>query len=227
MQTASPETCLECARESIETPRADACAVCSQHTERWGGACGNPLCWDPDRQFLRVHAIGMDVPPLYGKLRRFKYPPAGQETYGWAWIFGRLLWASIMELRYWNEIDVVVAAPSLPRAGRQDRHTERVVAAAAEHDPFFFTWGTADAPIIVQTAQTEAVAGQGIAARRRKAAQLRYALEVVDPAAVDGKHVLVYDDMLTSGHSLNEVARALRQAGALDVSGIVLARAPW
>lgn len=45
--------------------------------------------------------------------------------------------------------------------------------------------------------------------------------------AVDlkGKHVAVVDDVMTSGASINELARALRQAGAREVSAWVVARA--
>ena len=39
-----------------------------------------------------------------------------------------------------------------------------------------------------------------------------------------GKHVAVVDDVMTSGASINELARALRQAGAREVSAWVVAR---
>jgi predicted amidophosphoribosyltransferase len=41
---------------------------------------------------------------------------------------------------------------------------------------------------------------------------------------VIGKRVLVIDDVFTEGFTLREVARALRLAGALEVSEVVLAR---
>ncbi len=42
--------------------------------------------------------------------------------------------------------------------------------------------------------------------------------------AVAGKHVAVVDDVMTTGASLNELALALRHAGALEVSTWVIAR---
>jgi len=39
-----------------------------------------------------------------------------------------------------------------------------------------------------------------------------------------GKHIAVVDDVMTSGASLNEVASALRRAGAAEVSAWVIAR---
>jgi len=40
-----------------------------------------------------------------------------------------------------------------------------------------------------------------------------------------GQHVAIVDDVMTSGASLNEVARVLREAGAREVSAWVVARA--
>lgn len=40
-----------------------------------------------------------------------------------------------------------------------------------------------------------------------------------------GQHIAIVDDVMTSGASLNEVARVLRQAGASEVSAWVVARA--
>jgi predicted amidophosphoribosyltransferase len=57
--------------------------------------------------------------------------------------------------------------------------------------------------------------------------ELRPALSVPDPSAVVGLRILVYDDVLTTGSSLNETARALREAGADTVCQVTLARQTW
>jgi len=43
---------------------------------------------------------------------------------------------------------------------------------------------------------------------------------------VDGKHVGVVDDVMTSGQTLHEVARTLKHAGAVRVTNLVFARTP-
>lgn len=43
-------------------------------------------------------------------------------------------------------------------------------------------------------------------------------------AAVTGLHIAIVDDVMTSGASLNELAQALRRAGATEVSTCVVAR---
>lgn len=51
-----------------------------------------------------------------------------------------------------------------------------------------------------------------------------FAVEPSRAARVVGRHVLLVDDVMTSGASLHAAAAALRQAGAVRVSALVLAR---
>jgi predicted amidophosphoribosyltransferase len=43
-------------------------------------------------------------------------------------------------------------------------------------------------------------------------------------ADLSGKRIAVVDDVLTTGATLNELARVLRRAGAVSVAGWVVAR---
>lgn len=69
----------------------------------------------------------------------------------------------------------------------------------------------------------------GWKARRQIAAtELRQALHVPRAERTEGKRILVYDDIFTSGFTLREVARALILDGnASEVCGVSLARQPW
>jgi ComF family protein len=69
---------------------------------------------------------------------------------------------------------------------------------------------------------TESQAGLTPRARRLN---LRGAFSVTDPAAVKRKHVLLIDDVLTTGATARAAARALMQAGAASVWVATLARA--
>lgn len=51
------------------------------------------------------------------------------------------------------------------------------------------------------------------------------AYEVVDPILIEGKRVLLIDDVVTTGATLSECARTLRTYGAVDVVCATLARA--
>jgi ComF family protein len=59
--------------------------------------------------------------------------------------------------------------------------------------------------------------------RQKRFKNLRNAFKLVNPTAVQGKRVLVIDDVMTTGATLQTVARALRPARPASLSAIVLA----
>jgi ComF family protein len=61
------------------------------------------------------------------------------------------------------------------------------------------------------------------AAERRR--NLEGAIGCTEPAAVDGRKVLLVDDVLTTGSTLNACAETLVHAGATRVTALVFARA--
>ena len=60
--------------------------------------------------------------------------------------------------------------------------------------------------------------------RSARLKNLRRAFSVRHPEEVDGKHLLLVDDVFTTGTTVNECAKALRKAGAADVFVCTLAR---
>jgi ComF family protein len=64
--------------------------------------------------------------------------------------------------------------------------------------------------------------GLSVAARRENP---RGAFEVVKPDAVQGRMIVLVDDVMTTGATLSACARALKRAGAAGVVGLTLARA--
>ena len=60
--------------------------------------------------------------------------------------------------------------------------------------------------------------------RRRRMENLRNAFKVRRNATVQGKDVLLVDDVLTTGSTLDECARVLLAAGAQSVRGLTVAR---
>ena len=81
---------------------------------------------------------------------------------------------------------------------------------------------------VVKAAETPAMQGRTWSARQAIAAgPLRRSLVVPAPAGVAGARILVFDDVLTEGSTLREVARVLRAAGAREAAGLVLSRPRW
>ncbi len=61
-------------------------------------------------------------------------------------------------------------------------------------------------------------------AASKRAANVRGAFAVDRPGGIEGAHLLLVDDVITTGATANEAARTLRQAGASAVTVAVLAK---
>jgi len=70
---------------------------------------------------------------------------------------------------------------------------------------------------------TQAQSSVAPAQRRRNIA---HAFTVGDPALVEGRHIGIVDDVMTSGQTLNELAATFKRHGAARVSNLVFARTP-
>ena len=71
--------------------------------------------------------------------------------------------------------------------------------------------------------ETRAQSSVAPAQRRRNIA---HAFTVSDAALVEGRHIGIVDDVMTSGQTLNELAATLKRYGAARVSNLVFARTP-
>ena len=211
--------CTPCASEQLASI-ADPCPICAQ--ERAGGECRNWLCTGNagPLHIAGIQAITLHRDPLDRVLARYKY----EDKHGWAIIFARLLVGHLSTTWDPDEVDLIVANP--PNPDRQ--HTTRVITYAALTDtasdwPFDDTTD----PAIIKTAPTDRSAGKKFDGKQAAAQQHAGALQLRHPARIDRQRIIVYDDVCTTGLQLNEVARRLREWGAISVHGVVLGRQPW
>lgn len=72
---------------------------------------------------------------------------------------------------------------------------------------------------------TETTAQSGVTPAER-AGNVRGAFAVADPDRVAGRHVGLVDDVMTSGHTLAELAATFKRFGAAQVTNFVFARTP-
>jgi predicted amidophosphoribosyltransferase len=225
--TGTAPICFACAAEHTEAVPADSCQVCDLPCKS-GEDCGNPICGWEDRYFTRVRAISMRTGQMQWAISRYKY----DGKWGWRAIFGRILVGYLGEhAEEFAGYDAITPSPTYTGEGaeRDFDHTRLILEAAAIEEPIRWPF---EYDLIVKEVATDRFASKGSVKPWRERKQiaegpLRDALRVPDPARVAGRRILVFDDVFTEGFTIREVAKALIEAGAAEVSQVVLARQPF
>ena len=171
-----------------------------------GRVCG--ACLDSPPRFEKVEAVFAYRPPVDTLIRAYKY----HGRLALARVLGELLAAEVA-----LDVDVIVPAPLAPgrlaeRGFNQALELARVVASAT---------GSRLAPDACR--KTVDTPPQASLPWKERARNVRRTF--VCDRDFDGERVAVVDDVLTTGSTLNELARVLRKAGASSVRGWVIARA--
>lgn len=196
-----------CRRTACGACRADVARLaeprrCPQCAAPAAGICGACLRTPP--AFDRTVAALSYEPPLAALVRDFKFHGK--------WQLARFL-ADFVRA---PEADLMLPVPLFParetwRGFNQARELARAVSPAPPRDDLSLRR-------IFDTRPQSQMSG---AAARRKNVRGAFAAG----EAVRGKTVLVVDDVMSSGATLHETARALKKAGAAAVINLVFARA--
>jgi len=73
---------------------------------------------------------------------------------------------------------------------------------------------------VYRTGQTKQVGAN----RAQRVAQVKGSYFVKDPSLINGRNVLLIDDVVTTGATISEVAKVLRAAGARSVDALIFAK---
>lgn len=202
------QVCGPCERELPWLAR-DRCAVCAlplaSETLNKGTVCGACLTSPP--RYARVVAPFSYGYPLDALIRAYKY--------GGRLAYARLL-GSALAAAAPPDADAIIAMPLsdarlAERGFNQALEIARVVASATGVPLLPFACRK-----VVDTTPQAALPWSERARNVRRA--------FVCDADLTGRRVAVVDDVLTTGATLNELARVLRKAGAMEVAGWVVAR---
>lgn len=214
LQQGSPAICEKCAHETIESLPEPLCQICAQPIVK-GSQCRNKLCSDSNRAFNRIEAIAKYGGSLTSAIIALKN---GQRW--WASIFGRLIIGHLNK----GQKTYTVIVPNPTYVVKGDGHTELVLKAAMAEDTlrkYNFS------PRGLLLPHSKSKGGKTYDEKSAIADELRKNLVIPANLALKGAHVLVYDDVCTTGLQLNAIAIRLKDAGAHSVDGLVLARKTW
>jgi ComF family protein len=208
-----PLFCAACLAR-IELLSAPLCPGCGRQLPKAAGGphfCG--LCLSGHYHFNRARAVSLYTEPFTNVIHRFKYHG---ETWGLP-SFKALLDA-LPEPAWAAAPDLILPVPLHPVKLRQRGYNQAVLLARAFFPSQRRLIRTNLLLRIRPTAPQTSLSGK---ARRQN---LKKAFAVEDRQGVEGRRVLLVDDVFTTGTTVNECAKVLKKAGADEVDVLTLAR---
>jgi ComF family protein len=228
-QLSSVPICAACWAE-IPAPDETVCVRCGDTLDA-AGRDGNldsaidlcRVCRLAPPPFVRAVAYGAYRGRMKDAIHALKYDRLHPAAHG----LGRLLAESIAQLAGQAPNELLVIPVPLHRAKHAQRGFNQARVLAREALGFLAkshpTWRLTLAPsALMRLRATESQAGLTPRMRRLN---VRGAFSVSDAAMVQGKDVLLVDDILTTGATARAAARALQRAGANSIYVATLARA--
>jgi len=180
------------------------CVVCASPLTS-GTVCG--ACLDRPPRFDRVEAVFAYRFPVDGLIRACKY--GGRLAL--AGLLGEQLARSVT-----RDVDAIVPMPLAPGRLAERGFNQAVEIAHTVADRTGIPLLRNACRKVLDTAPQAALPWIERARNIRRA--------FVCDADLRGKRIAVVDDVLTTGATMNELARVLRRAGAIEVTGWVVAR---
>jgi ComF family protein len=211
--TEGPATlCPACDGELRKLETAAACRSCAKPLPEDGAPC--PHCLgDGMAHYEWVLRLGTFTDPLKGLIHQLKYNQR--------WPLAEVLADRLLEQErvkaLLSEAEVIVPVPlhrlrQIARGYNQAEVIARRIAARR---------GLPLRRPVIRLRNTDSQTNMTSAAQREE--NMRDAFALLSPRGVRGKHVVVVDDVMTTGATLKAFARALRPAKPASLCAIVLA----
>jgi ComF family protein len=224
---ALPPRCLSCG--AIVGDAGTLCSVCWADIEfiaaPFCNACGTPLSAVPDTDILLCGSCLTKHPPWRRARAVFRYKGVGRALV-LAFKHGDRLdaaptlarWLARAGAELFAEVDMIVPVPLHRSRLFARRYNQSAVLALALGK---ITGRTVAVDALVRVRPTPT---QGGLDRRARSANVRGAIAAHRPLRIQGRRIVVIDDVLTTGATAGVCANALLKAGAVSVDILTLAR---
>ncbi|MBO4850466.1 MAG: ComF family protein [Prevotella sp.] len=214
----APRPCMVCGcRLAIE--EEVLCAACNLHLPRTGFAA-NPLDNPMARRFwgripverasaLFYYEAGSEASHIIHAMKYYNHPEA-------ATAMGRMAAEEFLPFGFFQDIDLIIPVPLTRKRERQRGYNQS--SAIAE--------GVAQVthiPIVNNAVERKAfVSSQTRKTLRERMENVEHAFEATGKADLEGKHILIIDDIVTSGATICACVNAMRDTADFKASILTL-----
>ncbi|HSF71028.1 MAG TPA: ComF family protein [Methylotenera sp.] len=208
--------CSPCLNDLPWHPKTSCpqCGLASSGAGLYRTVCGNCINSAPD--FDTTHAVFLYQFPIDSMMQRYKYG----KSLNIGNIFGQFLGIKMQPEAHADNIDLVIPMPMHPqrlkeRGFNQALEIAKVLTKNCKEKLDFKS-------VIRQTLTPP----QASLPLKERVKNIKGAFKVNgdSPNQFQGKRIAIVDDVMTSGASLNELAKTIKQAGAVHVECWVIAR---
>jgi len=209
-EAAQVAVCPECEAQIkwVESPLCTCCGMVFANRDGADRVCGS--CQADPPPFARARAAALYDGPVAQAITRFKFSrqlaflPVMQQ-----WLKRPLC------LELVAAADLLTPVPLHPKRIKKRGFNQSLLLARA------FPGAPVAREAVVRTRHTAPQVGLN---PKQRQDNVKGAFSVTDPALIKGKHVLLVDDLYTTGATVKECARVLRRAGASRVEVLTVAR---
>ncbi len=210
-QTQKHGLCQDCLNDLTWVP-AGSCPQCGLISD--GNLCGS--CVSSPPHFNATHAVFLYAYPIDAMIQHYKYGASLSLSQS----FGQLIHEKIRLINNFDAIDLIIPMPMHPTR-LKERGFNQALEIAKVLDKSFNKNNTSklDYQSVIRQTLTPPQASLPL---KERVKNIKGAFKI--NKNITGKRIAIVDDVMTTGASLNELAKTLKQAGATHVECWVIAR---
>ncbi len=217
-----PEKCPVCGNRSDSHRVAPICTECWHLIHPYEGPkcgkCGNPLISDTS---ITCHECITDEPAFESAASFGLYNGALKKAINLLKYYGlKRLSKPLSELLLQNGIPQADAVIPVPLHEKRLRHREFNQSALIAHTVAKESGIPLELDALVKTKDTEPQVGLSYKGRIKNISR---AFEVKNKKLIEGKNILLIDDVITTGATVRECSKTLKKAGAAQIRVLTLA----
>lgn len=168
------------------------------------------------RSFAAIKTAEYIISPFYykDKLRNSILSFKFRSCYAYGEIYARLMYEELKDLEYLRDFDAVIPVPLSKKRMTERGYNQAALVAEPFAKLFEIDYYDDVLERIRNTKRQSGLIGK---------ARVNNVLGAFSAANITGKRILLFDDICTTGYTIEECAKTLKSAGAKEIIGITLA----